>query len=453
MTCFKALKCTVLLLALGGCAEFENDGDVRLSPLASARVQLQPTEDARAVLLRSGVSESAFGDAIRAAVTSHPDAMVSQLRIDASSARQEGANGVYQPQISMGFEAVATAGSSGAGNSAGPVLNLSQLVYDGGAALRGNEAERERVAQATADFAVSSSALALAAVQAHVDVWRARQMHTNGVANLRAINGYLGQINDRLLAGAGTEAERILGQSRRATARSQLVEMAQAKDRAEADYVEIFDEPSAQTLRLPPPAPATNGRGSPQLVSLDFAINAALLDLERARANRLPNLSLGLSTRPTVNQGAFSADVRAQIGVSYTLSSGGQRQAAIREAEAVAGTLQAQRASLSRKISRALSVARSDSTAARDRIEAARLTIRANQAALRATQDQVNIGRREISALLDAQRDLSSAQNALVSAEADQALQGYAVLGVTGEILTLFDIPGPELRLSGLQRE
>lgn len=413
-------------------------GSVQLSPDTAAAQLLTPSTEARATLAASGIAASRFGRTIRTAVLTHPDFRAGRSRIATSQARRDGAQTAFSPQVSLGLDAVSA--ESSASTMVAPVLILSQLVYDGGAAHRGEEAAQERVAQTTADFAATISAVALGAVQAKVDVWRTRQLRARATENLQAIEGYIDQINDRLQAGAGTEAERVFGESRRALARARLIEATQAQDRAEAEFVELLGVDSPRTLRLPPVAPPTNGQGSPQLVSLDFAINAGLLELERERASYRPSVSVVLTARPSSDRGNLAADLRAQLGVNIALSDGGQRKAAVREAEAIVGTLQAQRASLSRQIARALAVARSDQRAIHQRVEAANLSIEASTAALAATQDQFAIGRREINALLDAQRDLVTAQESSVNAQADRVLQGYAILGMTGEILDLFGI-------------
>jgi outer membrane protein TolC len=68
-------------------------------------------------------------------------------------------------------------------------------------------------------------------------------------------------------------------------------------------------------------------------------------------------------------------------------------------------------------------------------VDAARVAVEANQIAVAAAEQQFTIGRRTLTQLLDARRDLFLASEALALAERDLALSGYAALALTGDIL------------------
>ena len=437
-----SLRLLFAALLASGCTLSGPDAspDGALPPAEAVVLRLSTPAEVDTRLKASGIAVTGFGSEVREAVQYHPDIERGQFLIAAGQADREGNASVYRPQVSLGAEALANSSGGGVTTSAAPVLRVSQLVFDGGAGRYAARASEERVAATQADFAVAASEVAFRAVDAKISLWRARQLDRVATERLTEIDRFLAQAEQRLNAGVGTESELTLGRSRLADARARQIEVSQMLAVARADHTEVFGGPSTAIAGLPPIAPRTSGLGSPRLVAMDFAVNAAIYNLEQVRAQRLPGISAGLSARP---DSAPQGGLRAELGVSYALSSGGARAAAVREAEALLNATRAERDGLVRQIGRAASNARSASQASGQRVSAARLSVQAAEAALATAKEQFSIGRSDLTVALDAQRDLSQARESLVIAQAEQVRQSYLALSITGEILPLFDIPLP----------
>ncbi|MCC6006439.1 MAG: TolC family protein, partial [Rhodobacteraceae bacterium] len=177
------------------------------------------------------------------------------------------------------------------------------------------------------------------------------------------------------------------------------------------------------------------------------SVEAARAALEAARAGRRPSLVAAVSGRPRAGGGG--ADVSADLQFRYELSTGGQREAAVAQAEAGLAEQEAEREELRRQILRTLDTVRSDQRTGAARLAAARDALAANEAAREAAREQFAVGRRSISQLLDAQRDVFAAAEALAEAELDLALSGYAALGLTGDILDVFGMPLTDIATMG----
>jgi outer membrane protein, adhesin transport system len=110
--------------------------------------------------------------------------------------------------------------------------------------------------------------------------------------------------------------------------------------------------------------------------------------------------------------------------------------------------LRAERQNLMRQIARSLALLRSDARAGQDRLAAAEEAVAASAASVAAVQTQFGVGRATIVQVLDTQRDLVQAEEALAVALRDTGLSGYAALALTGDILDVFGITLPTVRPS-----
>ena len=333
-------------------------------------------------------------------------------------------------------------------NRSSPVLEITQLVYDGGAAVQRTSAARARVAQTANDRLALAASLTMQAVEAWHEVLHRRRLLELAGRNMALHREFLRQTEDRVGAGAGAETDLLTAQSRLADATARRVTAQSRLDRAEAEFRELYGR-AATGIVPPAPAPGLPGTAaeivdqSPRLRSIDASILAAQAELQAARAGTRPNIVMRV-TGGTDARGR--ADVGANIGFQYDLDTGRRREAAVRSAEARVLELEAERESLSRQIGRALDFVRSDQRAGAERMRAALAARRANEANVTAVREQFGIGRRGITELLDAQRDFIASSEAVFEAELELAISGYAALALTGDILDVFGIvlPAPE---------
>jgi adhesin transport system outer membrane protein len=415
------------------------------SDAVSARVL--PQDDTTRAMRASVIGGTTFGRSVKRAVEEHPGIARGDAVVRGARARVHLTDTAYDPQLNIGFDLGYASGATATGNRIGPVVELSKLVYDGAASRIQLRADDEELAIAKADLAIQAAALALEAVQAHINVVQYRALFEIADDNYTALEDLTQRLQERLDAGVGTESDYLTGQSRLATASAKRIETRRLRDQAEAFYRQVFGTAAPAGLALPeaPPRVAREAGRAPQVIRLDYSVNAALLNVDAAHANGKPKVSLSLSAVPVIGAGVAAGQVGGQIGVRHDLLGGERRKALVESLEAKVDEVKAERAQLIREITRALSYAQTDLASGSDRIRAAELSIQANTAAYASAQEQFNVGKRTITQLLDAQNEVTQAREALTLAKAGLVNSSYAALGVTGDILSLFRIQLKEL--------
>lgn len=428
-----------VLVVLAACAQPQ---DIPESGTDATRALTDAAAVATPGRLPPSLAGTPFGREVAEAVQTYPGITAGAARLRAARAAVEGQRSAFMPQIGLGAEAGVSL-TGGASTSSGPVLRITQLVYDGGIAAQRTEAARARVAETQNDRLTQAATMTLQAVEAWHNVLHRRRLLELSNRNLSIHQEFLSQIEARFGAGAGAETDLLTARSRLADARARQVAAQGQLDRAEAQFRQFFGRAPGQlaTVPAPPALPAGDSTThSPRLRGLNAAITAAQAEVEAARAARWPSLVLGLTGRETAGQ----ADVRANLELRYELTTGGRREAALRSAEARVAELEAQRDDLVREIGRALDFVRSDQRVGAARLTAARAARRANEANVDATREQFSIGRRSITELLDAQRDFITASETVLQAELELSVSGYAALALTGDLLDVFGIRLPD---------
>jgi outer membrane protein, adhesin transport system len=322
------------------------------------------------------------------------------------------------------------------------VLQVTQLVFDGGDAASRRVGAKARVNEARGERLELASAVALQAVGAWLDLRAARNRLRIASENERAHERILAQLEERAEAGVGVNTDVLTARARLATARARSAEARARSSRAESAFAQIFGRATPASVGAAPVAPSLPALGeaeliafSPRILGLDARITTGRANLERAKAGLSPEISIeGFARR---------GGGGAELDVNYRPGAPGSKQALIRAAEADLDALRAERVSLARDIERALADLRTDQRAGAARVQAAREAVRAHRATVEASREEFSIGRRSLLGLLDAERDLFEASETLITAEREVALSGYAALALTGDILDAFAISLP----------
>lgn len=387
-----------------------------------------------------------FGRQVAQAVVTHPALGAGSARVRAAQADLEAERAAYRPQVSIGADARVRLAGEGRVRST-PLVQVEQLLFDGGATRSRSDAARARIEGSRSDRIGTASGLALNAVEAAFVVEHERALLALAERDLAIHNEFLGQIDERVQAGVGTEADLLSARSRTADARARQAAAVGRLERAQAAYLEAFGTPPPARGLSTPAAPALPVgddvaliRSSPRLQSITAQLEAARAGLAAAEATRLPSLSLLLNG---ARADGGRSDVTADLRLRYDLGTGGQRRAAVRAAAARVQEVESERLSLERQVAQALEEVRADQRSGGARLIAARAALQANREAVTAASEQFSVGRRSINQLLDAQRDFVAASETLARVELDLALAGYSALALTGDILHVLGVQLP----------
>jgi len=394
--------------------------------------------------LQPVLAQSNFGTEMAKAVISHPALREGLADVAGAEANLANAQSIGRPRMGVGLNLASGFLGAASNSSVLPVLNVSQLLFDGGATRARVDAAKVGVVSAILSRETEAAQITLNAVQIWYDLWLQRRLMSIMTDNLSTHAHFVALIEERVEAGAGTEIDLITVNSRLSSATAQITEIRANLDRAEASYIEIFgDLPS--TLVVPELAPSLPNvsddeliRTSPRLRGLDAQIAGAQAALEATKASKWPSLTLGVAV--SYDPATEATTGEATASPSLGIINGGQRAAAIAGAQADLDRLVAEREGLERQIARTLSFLRSDARTGQDLLRTSRAAVDASQSVVDASQEQFLIGRMSILQLLDAQRDLAQAKQSLVLAERDLGLSGYSALALTGDILDVFGI-------------
>ena len=398
--------------------------------------------------LAPSLGKTAFGQAAVTAILQHPSLMAGTARMDAAMAGVSAARNAAWPQIALGADLSSNLLDGSAVPRSLPVLAVTQLLFDARATKNRIRSAEATVLRETIERENAAAVLALTAAETWADVQYRRSSLEFAQENAEAHTAYLQQIEARANAGVGVDADVLAARSRSADAEMRTVTALGELDRAEARFSEMFNVPPPATLAPLPAAPALPAmpdadfvNASPRIRSLDAEIAASEAGAEAARRSRFPVIEV----QATASRNAESGEVTAVAGISPRVSVGpgdGQRAVIARSAARVV-ELQAERETLRRQILRSLAFLRSDQRSAGARVAAAQLAVQASSANVAAAQQQFTIARRTAIQVLDAQRDLFAAHEALTLAERDLALSGYSALALTGDILDALGVTLP----------
>ncbi|WP_407495989.1 TolC family protein [Pseudooceanicola sp. MF1-13] len=435
-------------LALAGCTDMPSFGakTAPATPLAADTTATSgpairtPVPAPASARLSGNISSTSFGSEVRAAMLASPVTLSNAATVRSARALVDAERGAYMPQVVFETD-VTTSGTT-------PELALTQLVYDGGATKARVKAATVQAYQNREDQVAALASETLRAVEAAITLERARRFASVARSNEAQLSRLRSIVRDRVDAGAGSTADLLAAESRLTRAQSDTLEADAALKQAIGNYTEVFGKPPASTPDVPD-APALKSTdiqtiiaASPRMTSLRLAREKVDHEIAALTADGFPRLSVraasGLGQRPG-NQ----RDLQAGLNVTVPIATGGQRKARIASAQERAVALEADQERLRRALVRGLSEAQNEISSRRTRLANARRAVNTADQALASAQDQFSIGRATVTTLLDSQRDVAEAQRNLAEIEAATKLDGYALLGLTGDILDAFGIPNP----------
>jgi outer membrane protein, adhesin transport system len=334
-----------------------------------------------------------------------------------------------------------------------PQLALTQLIYDGGAALGRYRAAKDRVGAANFEVDSTSNAVLLRGVQVYFTVLRQVDSVRIARENVEKVLSVRSKVAARAAEGRDPRSEESRLDSRLLEARSQLADAQRDLESTSADFVEFFGE-SPGALDMPGSYPSRRDHvedalayareHNPQLLSLRAEYEAASADLRAERATlRWPRLSLevtGTAYDAFGQEGVKNRDTYVGLRVAYDVFNGGANLGRTAQASG-------------RRRGAELDVQRAELALDRSVRQAyAALLTRERQVALaaeRAARDRQAIddyeelflaGRRSLNDLIVAQRDSFTSATQLIDIQLDLSIQRYSIAALTGELADYFGL-------------
>jgi adhesin transport system outer membrane protein len=410
----------------------------------------------------SRVPVSSIRQRIRAAVLAHPEVrLAAEQQQTATQVTREAFAG-FLPQVSTNVDAgrrsvdlVSTPWSfvpahDEKSRSVGIVAR--QLLYDFGAVGGRVDAQTSRETAADAKSEARRSELALRALSAWHEVFRARQIVNLSSVNRLSRQQILSFIEEREQLGGSSRSDVLRVRARLSDAQAALVFAQSRLDAAEATYREVFDATPPADLPLP------------EIVALDLArfadvarlaqqnaliaeaqaqSDAARYDAKSAAASMLPSVHLEVSAtrRDMGGEGVVpGVDKAALVVFRHNLYSGGAEAARARQAEHRATESKFEEDNLRRQLERAITQTIADVKNSNAVVAARKETVQVAALAFEAVREQFAFRRGTLLDLLRAQEDLYLAGRDMIDGVVDHALARYRLLHLGMDLVPMFEI-------------
>lgn len=336
-------------------------------------------------------------------------------------------------------------------------LNLSYPLFQGGRVRNTINAAEARVVAGRADLRTIEGNTFTQAVGAYMDVIRDQSIVALNKKQVDVLDTNLRASRDRFQVGDLTRTDVAQSQARLSLARSQLA-TAQGNLTSSREAYRRIVGAWPENLETPPPLPKlpatadeavqTALGNSPSIQSATAATQAANYDVRTQRAARLPTFAaVGgsaynnyLGTRaqasgfpagtPGFSQEASENTVGLQLTVP--LYQGGLVSARVRQAQALESEALEQGIDVERQVIANARAAFAVFAAAGEAIAANQQGVSANQLALEGVRAENSAGTRTVLDVLNAEQELLNSQVALVTAQRDQYVAGFALLNAMG---------------------
>lgn len=332
-------------------------------------------------------------------------------------------------------------------------LELSVPVYSGGAVKNGLRAARQRVEAGRADLKSTEASLFSQVVAAYMDVIRDSAVVQLNQQNVEALQVNFQATSDRFEIGDLTRTDVAQSDSRLAISRSDLLTARSNLIGSRERYIQLVGK-APVNLQPPPPLPGLPSSpdeavdvalaNNPDLIAARERSQAAKYDIEVAGATRLPRVEVFTGGNYTdyfgtlggPSSGAFNqSETTAQAGARVTVPifQGGFPAALERQAQARAQSTMETEIAIERDVIAQTRSAYSAWVAANEVIGATTTAVSAASLSLEGVRAESTVGNRTILDILDAERELLSAQVQLVTAQRNAYVAGFSLLAAMGK--------------------
>ncbi|MEB3416352.1 TolC family outer membrane protein [Alteriqipengyuania sp. WL0013] len=346
-------------------------------------------------------------------------------------------------------------GQGNAARSAGAGIDLGVPLYTGGAVRRSVQAAETRVEAGRADLRGTESFLFTQVVGAYMDVIQNEAIVGLSQANVNVLQVNFEATGDRFEIGDLTLTDVAQSESRLALSRSDLRSAQSNLINARERYIQLVgSEPD--DLQPPPPLPGLPASpeeavaialdNNPDLIAAVERARAAGLDVDIARAGRLPRVegfvnagydntlgsvdTDGLPVGVVVTDG--STAVTAGVRASIPIFTGGRTGAFIRQSQARREAALEQVIAVERDIIAQVRGAYASWEAANAIIASTQVAVDAAELSLEGVRAENSVGNRTVLDVLNAEQELLRSRVQLVTARRNAYVAGFSLLAAMG---------------------
>jgi outer membrane protein len=404
------------------------------------------------------VSAESLVDAMVSAYTNNP-------ALKAERARQRGTDELV-PQALSGWRPVISAdGSVSRSWSDSNVshatdvtprsvsIGLSQPIFRGFKTVNGTKSAEASIEAGRQSLLAVEQDTLFRAIQAYMNVIRDRQIVGLRQKNVDVLKKQLGAADERFKVGEITRTDVAQSRARVSGAQSNVASAKATLAASVANYLNIVGhEPGSlkypRLAKLPNSLDAAQAAASeinPNILAAAYVEEAASYDTEVIKGDLLPSVDLLASATHNEDPQTgvdWSESARVEGVLTIPLYEAGRVYSSVRQAKQIASQRRLEVIQAGRSVRESVSVAWNNLIAARAIIRSAKEQVSAAELALDGVNQEYLVGSRTTLDVLDAESEVFSARIALVSAERDQIVAAYQILGSIGR-LTARDLSLP----------
>lgn len=322
-------------------------------------------------------------------------------------------------------------------------LELTQLIYDGGASVLGKHAAQETVLSTRQALIQVEQQVLFRAVTAYLNVLLQEETVSIRQNNVNLLGEELRASQDRFEVGEVTRTDVALSESRLANARANLADANGALTTAHAEYINAVGHHPGRTTGQPslPGLPRSEAdaaalalRNHPSLLSAQHQVRALDLAVDRQRAALGPTVRFNAEIGFTDDFGGtdFSDTAAARIIFSQPVYAGGRLVSQVRRAMAQRDASRANLLNVQKDVTQDVSEAYVRFQTANASLNASSERVRAAQVAFDGIREEATLGARTTLDVLTAEQDLLDAKLSQVSARTERSLAAYQLLAAQG---------------------
>ena len=329
--------------------------------------------------------------------------------------------------------------------AAGVTISLSQPIFRGFKTVNGTLQAEANVLAGRQNLLSVEQDILFQAVQAYMNVIRDRQIVSLRQKNVTVLQQELNASNERFKVGEITRTDVAQSRARMAQSQASVASATAALAASVAAYEKIIgDKPGSlgypKLARLPrnlDEAQAAALEINPNILAAAYVEEAANYNIEVVKGDLLPELHVSASATYTDDpqNGIERSNVEQLQGVlTVPLYEAGRVYSAVRQSKQVASQRRLEVIQAGRAVREGVSNSWHSLESSGQAIQADKTQVSANQLALDGVRQEYLVGSRTTLDVLNAQSDVVTARIALVSAERDQVVSSYQVLGSIGRL-------------------
>lgn len=326
-------------------------------------------------------------------------------------------------------------------------LTATQTIFNGFITANSTRSAEAQVRGSRETLRNTEQTVLLNGVTAYMDVIQAIALLELQNKNLAALQQELRATRDRFNVGEVTRTDVAQAEARVADAQYGVSQATANLSAAKATYRQVIGvepgrlvTPRSIEPMLPPNLGQVISAGlnrHPAVKASEFAVDTAVFQVKVAEGGLMPNLNVQgqlSQAYDNSNQVDSAGSAAVTLNLSVPIYQGGVEYANVRQAKELLTQARIE-VDVNRDTIRAQAVQFWGALeASKAQIQAAQAAVAANTLALEGVREEWRVGQRTTTDVLNAQRDLTNSQSALVIAQRDRVVAAYSLVSIIGKL-------------------